>query len=72
MKSAKGNQMASSDIREISKVTYVRIFVEKPIARIKWFRILKTQLPLQEMPLLDGIVICSCSLVNLLSPLTGE
>ena len=66
---AKGNQMTSSDIRETSKVTNVRIFVEKAIARITWFRILKTQLPLLEMPLLDDIVICCCSLVNLLPPL---
>ena len=29
---AKGNQMTSSDIRETSKVTNVRIFVEKAIA----------------------------------------
>ena len=68
---AKGNQMTISDIREISKVANVRIFVKKAIARIKWFRILKTQLPLLEMPLLDDIVICCCSLVNLIPPLTG-
>ena len=68
---AKGNQMTSSDIEETSKVANVRIFVEKAIARIKWFRILKTQLPLLEMPLLDDIVICCSSLVNLLPPLTG-
>ena len=65
---AKGNQMASSDIRETSKVANVRIFVEKAISRIKWFRILKTQLLLLEMPLLNDIVICCCSLVNLLPP----
>ena len=34
---AKGNQMTSSDIEETSKVANVRIFVEKAIARIKWF-----------------------------------
>ena len=61
---AKGNQMTSCDIRETSKVGNVRIFVEKAIARIKWFRTLKTQLPLLEMPLLDDFVICCCSLVN--------
>ena len=65
---AKGNQMASSDIRETSKVANVRTFVEKAISRIKWFRILKTQLLLLEMPLLNDIVICCCSLVNLLPP----
>ena len=68
---AKGNQMTSIDIRQTTKGANLRLFVEKAIARIKWFRILKTQLPLLEMPLLDDIVICCCSLVNLLPPLTG-
>ena len=68
---AKGYQMTSSDIRETSKVANVRIFVKKAIARIKWFRILKTKLPLLEMSLLDDIVICCCILVNLLQ-LTGR
>ena len=68
---SKGNQVASSDIRETSKMANARIFVEKAIATIKWFRILKIQLPLLEMPLLDDIVICCCRLVNLLPPLTG-
>ena len=69
---AKGNQMTSSDIREISKVPNVRIFVEKAIARMKWFRILKTQLPLLEMPLLDDIGFYCCNLVNFLPPINGR
>ena len=69
---AKENQMTSTDIRDTSKVANASIFVEKAIARIKWFRILKIQLPLPEMCLLDDIVICCCSLVNLLSPLTRD
>ena len=64
--------MTSSYIRETSKVANVRIFVEKAIARIKCFKILKTQLPLLEMPLLDDTMICCCNLVNLLPPLTSE
>ena len=40
LSAAKGNRMTSSDIRETSKVANVRIFVEKAIARLKWFRIL--------------------------------
>ena len=67
---SKGNQGTSSDTTETSKVANARMFVKKTMARIKWFRILKTQLPLMEMPLLDDIVICWCSLVNLLPPLT--
>ena len=55
---SKGNQGTSSDTRETSKVANARMFVKKAMARIKWFRILKTQLPLLEMPLLDDTVIC--------------
>ena len=47
-RAAKENQMTSSDIIETSKVANIRILVGKAIARIKWFRILKTQLPLLE------------------------
>ena len=57
---AKGYQMTSN------------IFVEKTFAKIKLFRILRTQFRLLEIPLLDDIMICFCKLVNLLSPSTGE
>ena len=39
---SKGNQGTCRDTRETSKVANARMFVEKAIARIKWFRILKT------------------------------
>ena len=64
--------MTSSDVKETSRVANVRIFVEETITKIAWFRILKTPLPLLEMPLLDDLQICCCSLVNFLSLLTGE
>ena len=63
--------MISNDITETGKVANVKIFVGKPIARITWFRNFKTRASLLEMPPLDDIVICCCSLVNLLSPLIG-
>ena len=69
---AKGNQMTGKDISETNRVANVQIFVEKAIARVKWYRILKTELTLLELPLVDDIVITCCALVNLLPPLQAE
>ena len=46
-------------------VANIRIFVEKAIACLKWFRILKNEIPLLEMLLLDDIVIVCSALCNL-------
>lgn len=70
---AKGNQMISDDVAVTSKVANVRIFVEKAIARVKWFRILSTELIMLELTLVDDILIICCALVNLrLPPLQAE
>ena len=69
---AKGNQMTAGDVATTSKVTSVRIFLENAIARIKWFRILSSQIPLLELPLVDDIIITCCALANLLEPLQAE
>lgn len=69
---AKGNQMISDEVAVTSKVANVRIFVEKAIARVKWFRILSTELTLLELPLVDDILITCSALVNLFPPLQAE
>ena len=65
---AKGTQM-TKDVSETNRVANVRIFVEKATARLKWFRILKNEIPLLEIPLLNNIVIVCSALCNLLPPL---
>ncbi|CAB4042400.1 Hypothetical predicted protein, partial [Paramuricea clavata] len=69
---AKGNHMISDDVAVTSKVANVRIFVEKAIARVKWFRSLSTELTMLELPLVDDILIIYYALVNLLHPLQAE
>ena len=69
---AKGNQISSDDVAVTSKVANIRIFVEKAIARVKWFRILSTEITMLELPLVDDILIICCALVNLLPPLQAE
>ena len=66
---AKGAQMTKDDVSETNRVANVCIFVEKAIPRLKWFLILKIEIPLLEMPLLDDIVIVCSALCNLLPPL---
>lgn len=66
---AKGTQMTHDDVMTTNRIANVRIFVEKAIARIKWYRILKREMSLLELPIADDIVITCCALVNLLPPL---
>ena len=66
---AKGRQMTKDDVSKTNRVANVCIFVEKAIARLKWFRILINEIPLLEMLLLDDIVIVCSTLCNLLPPL---
>ena len=61
--------MSSDDVAVTSKVANVRIFVEKAIARVKWFRILSTGITMLELPLVDDVLITCCALVHLLPPL---
>ena len=64
----KETQMTKDDVSQTNRVANVRIFVEKAIACLNWFRILKNQIPLLEIPLLDDIVIVCSALCNLLPP----
>ena len=57
--------MTNVDVSEANRITNVCIFVEKAIARLKWFLILKNEIPLLEMPLLDDIMIACSALCEL-------
>ena len=45
-RAAKGTQMKKDDVSETNSVAHVCIFIEKAIARLKWFAILKNEIPL--------------------------
>ena len=66
---AKGTQMTKDDASETNRVANVCMFVEKAVARLKWFYILKNEIPSLEMLLLDDIVIVCSASYNLLLPL---
>ena len=61
--------MTTGDVQETSRIANVRIFVEKAIARVKWFNILSNVLEITCLPLCDDIVVTCCALCNLLEAL---
>ena len=64
-----GRQMLSKEVKETSRIANVRIYVEQAIKRMKEFRIIKNELPVLLLPVIDDIVTVCASLVNLLDPL---
>ena len=57
---AKSMQMLPSDVRKTSNIANVRIYVEQAIGRMKVFHILKNELPINLIPLVDDIVCLCC------------
>ena len=53
-------QMLPSDVRKTSNIANVRIYVEQAIGRVKRFHILKNELPITLLPLVDDIVRVCC------------
>ena len=68
--SKQGNlQMTEENVQETSRIANVRIYVEKAIARVKWYNILSNEMEINCLHLCDDIVVTCCSLCNLLEPL---
>lgn len=62
-------QMLPSDVRKTSNIANVRMYVEQAIGRVRRFHILKNELPITLLPLVDDIVRVCSALCNLLPPL---
>ena len=65
-------QMSASDVQETSIIANVRIYVEQAIKSIKDFYILKKELPVSLLPLLDDIVVVFSAFCNLKKHLTQD
>ncbi|KAK6167374.1 hypothetical protein SNE40_021418 [Patella caerulea] len=61
--------MVQRDVKETSRIANVRIYVEQAIGRLKTFRILKNEIPINCLPVCDDLVIICCALCNLMDPL---
>ena len=57
--------MVSSDVKETSTVANVRIYVEQVIKNLTDFRILKSEMQLKCLPIVDDIIRTCCALNNL-------
>jgi DDE superfamily endonuclease/Helix-turn-helix of DDE superfamily endonuclease len=57
-------QLSNSEVVRTRRIASVRIHVERMIARLKNFRILKFVLPITLVPQLDNILIICCALCN--------
>ena len=58
--------------KETSLIANVRIYVEQAIKRVIDFDILKKELPISLLPLLDDIVVVCCALCNVKKPLSQD
>ena len=63
-------QMLTSDVQKTSLITNVRIYVEEAIRRVKDFTILKNELPISLLPLVDDMIVVCSALCNLAKPLS--
>lgn len=64
-----GVQMSQQNVKKTSRVANARIYVENAIGRMKQFRILKMEIPVTFIPIVDDILACCCILTNLSEPL---
>ena len=56
----KGAQMLSNDVKEMAIIKNVCIYIPQAIGRLKYFRILKLQQPLLQLPIMNYI-LCNCA-----------
>ena len=69
---ASSMQMLPADVRKTSNIANVRIYVEQAIGRLKVFRILKHEIPITQLQIVDDIVRVCCALCNFLPSLCDE
>jgi hypothetical protein len=62
-------QMCSADVVKTKAIANSRIHVERAINRLKWFRIVKSTIPVTMIPLFDDILVICAALCNLMDPL---
>ena len=65
-------QMSQGDVKNTCTIANVHIFVEKAIRRIKEYKLLKIELPILQLPLVDEIVTICAAFTNLKNPLLEQ
>lgn len=64
-------QLNEKDAAKTSKIANARIYVEQAIRKLKEFQVLKNELPISLLPVVDDIVKICASLVNFQRPLAS-
>ena len=59
------------DVAKTSRVANARIYVEQAIRKLKEFQILKNELPISLLPVVNDIVKVCAALVNFQKPLVS-
>jgi len=65
-------QLSHPEEVETRRIAFLRVHVERAIARIKNYRLLQTVFPITMAAQLNKIWVISCYLVNLLPPLIAD
>ena len=65
-------QMTTTNIQKTSRIENVRIYVEQAIARMKTFRIIKHELPISLLSVVDNIVLLCAITTNFMEPLCSD
>ena len=65
-------QMSKNNVKATSRIANIRIYTEQAIKWMKDFCILKNEIPINILPLIDDILIICGALTNFLEPLPGS
>ena len=65
-------QMTATNIQKTSRIANVTIYIEQAIARMKTFLIIKHELPISLLPVVDDIVLLCAIMKNFMEPLCSD
>ena len=65
-------QMPKKDVRKTKDIANRRIRVEQVIRRIKSFNMLKYEVPITLLHVLDEVFVISCAICNMMPPISRQ
>ena len=65
-------QMTATNLQKNSRIANIRIYVEQAITTMKIFRIIKHELAISLLPVVDDIVLLCAVMINFMEPLCSD